>query len=232
MSGREQDPAPLLSRRGRLVLIGACVVAVLIAVAYVTAQASAPGGPPVAQGQVRLGPDPGEPVADYLARLPASLPTPGTRVSALVQLSAEITTAQAATLAPSAVEAVFRVPIPRVQTALRFQLLTGGGEPALTVAQAQALHAAEADAQRQTGRPAAVAAAEAAAYRGPSCACIVALVVQADRAGLDALAATPGVRAVQAAPAGITARELALSPLLPDQATAATPPPDDGPLPS
>jgi hypothetical protein len=46
------------------------------------------------------------------------------------------------------------------------------------------------------------------------------------------VAARPGVRAVHAAPAGVTARELAIAPLLPEQAERVDPPPDDGPVPS
>ncbi|WFG42202.1 hypothetical protein [Pseudonocardia alni] len=76
-----------------------------------------------------------------------------------------------------------------------------------------------------------MAAAERRALADPGCACVVALVVTADRAGLEALAARPGVRGVQAAPAGTGAPELALSPLLPEQTTTASPPPDDGPVP-
>ena len=60
---------------------------------------------------------------------------------------------------------------------------------------------------------------------------MLALVVRADRAALEALAGRPGVRAVHAAPAGVTERELALSPLLPEQIERADPLPDDGPVP-
>ncbi|MCE3554984.1 hypothetical protein LWC33_26465 [Pseudonocardia sp. RS11V-5] len=233
------DEGGLLTRRGRRWLIIACVLAVLAAVGYATAQSralSAGRGPAVAQGQVRLGPDSGEAVSDYLARLPATLPAPGEQALALVQLDREVTTADAAALIGSAApaEVVFRVPIPRVQTALRFETLPAGAPvaAALDTARQRAEHAAGADASRSTDRPAAVARAEAAAYEAGSCACVVALVVSADRAGLEALAAAPGVRAVEAAPAGVTAPELALSPLLPEQTTAATPLPDDGPVPA
>ena len=42
-----------------------------------------------AAGTVRLGPEAGEDVAAYLARLPATLPPEGVRAPALVQLAAE-----------------------------------------------------------------------------------------------------------------------------------------------
>jgi hypothetical protein len=244
------DEGALLTRRGRRWLIVVCVLAVLVAVGYATAQSrslSAGRGPAVGQGQVRLGPASGEPVSDYLARLPATLPPPGQRAPALVQLDRELTTDAAAAVIGSStpVEAVFRVPIPRVQTALRFETLpagapvAGGGAtprpragvaPPPPPARQRAGYAAAADASRLTDRPAAVARAEAGALAGP-CACVVALVVEADRAGLVAIAGSSGVRAVEAAPVGVTAPELALAPLLPEQTTAATPLPDDGPVP-
>ena len=135
---------------------------------------------------------------------------------------------------PAAATAVFRVPLGRVQTALRFEPLEPGlpAAAALQAARDRARFAAASDAGRLSGRPGAVAAAEEAALADPACACVLAVVVRADRAELDALAASPDVRAVQAAPPGTTDRELALSPLLPGQVERADPPPDDAPLPS
>jgi len=49
-------------------------------------------------------------------------------------------------------------------------------------------------------------------------------------AGLGAVVGRPAVRAVEAAPPGTAARELALSPLLPEQTVRADPLPDDGPV--
>ena len=99
------------------------------------------------------------------------------------------------------------------------------------MARGRAAFAAAADASRLTGRPRDVAAAERRAYDDPSCRCVLALVVRADRARLDALAADPSVRAVHAAPPGSRTSDLALAPLLPDQRTASDPLPDDGPVP-
>ena len=129
--------------------------------------------------------------------------------------------------------AVFRVPLPRVQTALRFVELEPGVPPATALdnARVRAERAAAADAGLP-GRPGAVAAAEAAALGRPDCRCVVALVVDGDRAGLAALAGRPPVRAVEAAPPGTAEAELALAPLLPGQTTRADPPPDDGPVPA
>ena len=239
----------------------ACVV-VLLATAWYVGSRFDPPAPRPAAGAVRLGPEPGEAVADYVARLPAELPAPGTPVLALVQFGAELTTEGAMALlggapgpdgaAPvtaaavpvtavpvtavpvTAVSAVFHVPLPRVQTALRFVALDPGPPlpAALGTARERAWFAADADAARRAGRPADVAATEAAALADPACRCVLAVVVRADRAGLELLAARPGVRAVHAAPAGADPVELALSPLLPSQVERADPVPDDGPVPA
>jgi hypothetical protein len=224
-----------MTRNRRLAAYAVCGVILVLVAFYASRQYGGPSGPGPSPGSVRLGPDPGETVADYRARLPAELPPPGASTPALVQLDAEVTPADAAALVGDArvLTAVFRVPIPRVQTALRFQTVDAGvpNPAALDTARQRAGIAAGADAARLGGRPAAVASAEDAAYRGP-CACVVALVVQTDRAGLDALAAAGGVRAVQAAPVGTTPVELALAPLLPEQRESAVPLPDDGPVPA
>ncbi|MCO1655914.1 hypothetical protein [Pseudonocardia humida] len=224
-----------LTWRGRLVVLGVCVAVALLTAWYAGSRftPTAPG-PPV--GSIRLGPDAGQPVADYLALLPERLPPPGQAAPALVQLAAEATTGQAAALVggpAAATVAVFRVPLTRVQTALRFEALDPGlpAAAALDSARLRAQRAAAADAARLADRPRDVAAAEAAALGEPACACVLALVVRADRVALEALAAAQGVRAVDAAPVGATEPELALSPLLPGQVERVDAPPDDGPVP-
>lgn len=215
------------------VLAGLAVVVVLVA--WVAGTEA--GGPSATRspGSVRLGPDPGQPVAEYRAGLARQLPPPGEPVLALVQPVAQLDVRAAAALAgPSpVVTGVFRVPLPRVQTALRFASLAPGAPlpAALDGGRARAEFAAGGDASRRTGRPADVAAVEAAALADPGCRCVLALVVRADRAGLDALAGRPGVRAVHAAPPGVVPVELALAPLLPVQVQRADPVPDDGVLP-
>ena len=225
-----------MTTRRRILLYVTCL-AVLLGVAwYAGSGSSSSGPPPSATGSVRLGPDPGTAVADYLATLPGDLPAPGVTVPALVQLDAEVTGPQAVALAADGTlaEVVWRVPLPRVQTALRFEPLDDGVPPATAVdtARQRAALAAQADADRRTGRPGAVAAAEQAALARPGCGCVVALVVEADRTVLEALATRPGVRAVQAAPAGARLTDLALAPLLPEQTERADPLPDDGPVPT
>jgi hypothetical protein len=226
-----------VTRNRRLAAVLGCVAVALLAAWYAGAQ-FAPPAPAPPTGSVRLGPEPGEGVAGYLARLPAELPPPGTAALALVQFAAERAVADAAGVAAAApgatIEtAVLRVPVTRVQTALRFERLDPGvpAPAALDTARERAQMQATADADRLTGRPRDVAVVEAAALADPGCGCVLALVVDADRAGLDALAALPGVRAVHAAPPGVTARELALAPLLPEQEDRADPLPDDGAVP-
>lgn len=217
---------------------------VVAGVALVAARQSMLGAPAgtASTDAERLGPEPGQRVAAYLAALPGRLPPPGAApVPALVQLTAATDAAAAAGMTGRAlpVKAVFRVTLTRVQTALRFQPLSPVDEPdpvagrtrQLTLAQADARRSAEIDAARLTGRPARVAAAEAAALASPGCRCVVALLVDGDRAALDALVRAPGVRAVDAAPVGTPVDGVALSPLLPEQSATAGPVPDDGPLP-
>lgn len=222
-----------LTARGRVAVLAGCAVVALLVALYAAAQVRT--GPAVPTGSVRLGPDAGEDVAAYAARARASLPASGTTALALVQFTAGRTVADAAAVGATPVEAVLRVPIPRVQTALRFEPLPAGSPvaAALDAARQRAAFDARAAATRTTpdARAAAVAAAEATALDRPGCPCVTALVVSADGTALRALAAAPLVRVVEAAPPGTTLPELALSPLLPEQAVRADPLPDDGPVP-
>jgi hypothetical protein len=211
-------------------VLAACLL-VVTAAAVVAVRPDTTPAP--SAGAVRLGPEPGEAVAAYRARLPSSLPPPdGARAPALVQLDVELTTADAAAVVAgtSPRVAVFRVPLPRVQTALRFAALEEGVPRALDNARARAQQAAATDAARLAGRAGAVAAAEARALADPACRCVLAVLVDADRGGLEAVAARPGVRAVEAAPPDTV--DPALAPLLPEQTARADPPPDDGPVPA
>ncbi|HSK57415.1 MAG TPA: hypothetical protein VK935_00035, partial [Actinomycetospora sp.] len=101
----------------------------------------------------------------------------------------------------------------------------------------QAANRARVQARTSQGRPAAAAATESARL-ATGCACIVALVVEADPTALAPLRARPGVRAVEVAPAGARIGALAVSPLLPSQTDDGRDPPetvgpvpDDGPVP-
>jgi hypothetical protein len=212
-------------------VLAVCVVVALVAAWYAGTHRTPVTGSTA--GAVRLGPEPGEDVGGYLARLPETLPADGVIAPALVQLTEEMGTADAlaAVAGTTARTVVFRVPLPRVQTALRFVALEDGVPvaAALDNARGRAEQAAAADAQRLTGRAAAVAAAEDRALLDPACRCVPAVLVDGDRAALTAVAGRAGVRAVEAAPPGTV--DPALGPLLPEQTVRADPPPDDGPVP-
>jgi hypothetical protein len=223
-------------RRWRLGVVVACVVLALGTAWYAGSQVPRSGPPAPPAGSVRLGPDAGEDVAGYLARIPADLPPSGPTVLALVQFGSGRTAADAVAAAAGAepVTAVFRVPIPRVQTAFAFEDLEPQVPAAIAVesARQRAAAAAAGRADASGDRQRAVAAAERAALSEGRCACVIALVVRGSRTVLDTVAARPGVRAVQAAPPGTVPVELALSPLLPEQTDRADPPPDDGLVPT
>ncbi|WP_051341666.1 hypothetical protein [Pseudonocardia spinosispora] len=218
-----------------------CIAVVLLGVAWVAGQR--PGGAeravPRSLDAVRLGPDPGESIDAYLAGLPARLPT-GAPVPALVQFTHELSVPDTVIALDGVVPAtaVFRVPLNRVQTALRFVPLQPVTEPdpgsvtgrRLDIAQETAQRTAQREALRATGRAAAVARYEAGQL-GTSCRCVLAVLVLGDRAALTALSTRPGVRAVDAAPSGTPTTGVALAPLLPEQTTVAAPVPDDGPVP-
>jgi hypothetical protein len=226
---------PVMTARRRLAVLAACIVVAALLAWYGATRFTPSDAPPPDVGSVRLGPEPGDDVTSYLAKLPAQLPPPGVRTLALVQFGNELTAPEAlAAVGGSEIdEAVLRVPLTRVQTALRFEPLEPGvaQATALDTARQRAQMQATADAGRLAGRPRDVAAAEAAALSEPGCRCTLALVVRSDRAGLQAVAARSGVRAVEAAPPDATIRELALAPLLPEQTEHVDPPPDDGPVP-
>lgn len=205
--------------------------------------APTPGGAPRAQESARLGPAPGQSVGDYLDGLPGRLPAAGGRpVPALIQFAGERDTDDVAALLAAAnatpTRVVFRVPLPRVQTALRFEQLTHVDESSpleaarrrLTLARDAAARQAAAEASRGTGRQRSVARYEAVELAGP-CRCVVAVLAIGDRAALTTLASRPGVRAVDAAPLGAQPGEVAVTPLLPEQTGTVGPLPDDGPVP-
>lgn len=228
----------------------ALVAAVVAVVALVTAWAAglqlsppAPGG----TDAVRLGPTSGEPVDAYLSRVrsaPAAAADPADPAPrlALVQFAGGLDADAAARVLPpgvTAVQAVFRLDLPRVQTAVRRLSLTVIGGPdapgavadAVRAAETQAANQARAQARASDGRAGAVATTEADALSA-RCACVLALVVRGAPAALGAVAGREGVRAVEVAPPAARPEALAVSPLLPEQTAGSVvgPVPDDGPV--
>jgi hypothetical protein len=214
----------------------AVLVVLFVALGIAVVVAGQPDEPLPVAGVQRLGPEVGEPVADYLRRAGASLPAAGSEpVWALVQLEGYLKPGPAAELTQGVrlSRVVFRVPLPRVQTALIIRDLPGQrpvAELTEVLRSAAQDRAAVASWQVPGGRPAAVAAAEAAQLRG-GCACVVALLVFGDGEALQAVVARPGVRAVHAASPDTPLRDVAIAPLLPEQVDLVGPVPDDGAVP-
>jgi hypothetical protein len=211
------------------------VLAVLFAVFGVTVVVAGHHGEPMHSGVQRLGPEAGESVAPYLRRAGASLPTGiSGPVWALVELDGYLTPEPAAELVRGVrlSRVILRVALPRVQTALIIRDLPGQ-RPVTELAEAERSAAQDrltASREATGGRPAAVAAAEAAQLRS-GCACVLALLAYGDGDALRTVAGRPGVRAVHAALPDTPLQDLAISPLLPEQVDSAGPVPDDGPVP-
>lgn len=223
-----------MSSRARWTVLGV-LLAVLLGTAAVAGRSDAPAPLP---GGERLGPEPGEAVADYLPRAAASLPPRDAgAVWALVQLTGYLDAGAAAGLTGEVrvSRVLLRVPLPRVQTAILARDVAGQ-RPAAEIAaamRAAAAQRASAAAHARAGgrdRAAAMAAAEAERLRA-GCACVLALLVRADRAALQELAGAQRVRAVHASPPGTALAGVATAPLLPEQTEQAGPVPDDGPVP-
>ncbi|PVZ08905.1 hypothetical protein [Actinomycetospora cinnamomea] len=229
-----------------MAVVLAVVLVVALATAWVAGSSSAPGEGTGSTDATRLGPGAGETVAGYLGRARTVPPgPPGPRPALVAFTTGQDPAGAAAALAGVGVrEAVFRVPLPRVQTALRRVSVDDTGAvdlaTALRLAETQAANRAGELARTGQGRPATVAATESARLAA-GCACIVAAVVEIDpagRPGVPALTARPGVRAVEVAPPGARIGALAVSPLLPEQTDDGRDPPetvgpvpDDGPVP-
>ncbi|MGH3888248.1 MAG: hypothetical protein ACRDSZ_17065, partial [Pseudonocardiaceae bacterium] len=95
--------------------------ALFVALGVTVVVAGQPGQPLPVAGVQRLGPEGGEPVADYLRRAATSLPAAQSgSVWALVQLQDYLKPEPAAELTQGVrlSRVVLRVPLPRVQTAL------------------------------------------------------------------------------------------------------------------
>ena len=224
----------------------------LLVVLLVTAwaagsQRSGPAPDAGSTDAVRLGPATGEDVTAYLART-ATVPDAADASPrlALVQFDASLApeAAAAAVAGTTPLQAVVRVPLPRVQTALhRVDLLPATPDAAFRAALTTGGQEVVPDASRpvtgnaEQDRRVLVARSELAALGRPNCACVVAAVVRVDPAALPAVRATVGVRAVDVAPPGTSRARLAVSPLLPDQGPGRPdgpvvgPVPDDGPIP-
>lgn len=187
-----------------------------------------------------LGPEPGQPVTEYLDEARAGLATADGARWALLTLDPPADPAAVADLLSGRVvpgvrvsgvrvsEVLLQVPLPRVQTPLRTVAMADQGDrrAGLLAAWARAAGTLSPGPDR-AGR---VAAYSATRLR-TGCACAVGLLLHARADVLRALGEADGVRAVQAAPAGVGYGGLSVRPLLPTHTVTVTPGPDDGPVP-
>ncbi|WP_328392221.1 hypothetical protein [Nocardia sp. NBC_00416] len=183
----------------------------------------------------RLGPDQGEPVAEYLDRAGESLsgPDDGDRW-ALVSFTDYRPAAELRNRVGDlrVGQALYQVPLPRVATPLVAVQVPGSDAALLRSGDDAAWQLA--DQLRYTVADERTAATlEVAVSRlRAGCACAPGAIVRAPLPRLRELADRPGIRAVQALPADATAGRFAVAPLLPDSTDPVGPPPDDGPVPT
>lgn len=179
----------------------------------------------------RLGPERGEPVADYLAQAHDSLSGSDTDEHwALVSFTEPLTSDQipAHSGGLRIADAIHHVSIPRVHTPIVTIQLPAGDAVAIASADSAAWQLlAQHPADERTDRVTAVSVARLRA----GCACTVGLVVRGQLPQLRNLATQNGIRAVQALPADAVATSFAIVPLLPEYQDLALPGPDDGPVP-
>ncbi|WP_245401286.1 hypothetical protein [Nocardia albiluteola] len=179
----------------------------------------------------RLGPDSGEPVADYLARARESLSgTENAEHWALVSFSAGVTPDRIPESVPGLriSNVIYDVPIDRVYTP-PITVPVPAGDAAATASATAAAGALE-NTETSDDRTRRIAAVMATRLHA-GCACAVNLVVRGRLDQLRTLTTHAGVRAVQALPPDAAADTFAIVPLLPEQTGLAVPGPDDGPVP-
>ncbi|WP_051499162.1 hypothetical protein [Nocardia sp. BMG51109] len=180
----------------------------------------------------RLGPESGERIDDYLARARDSLSgaDAGERW-ALVSFGGGVAVdrvpEQAAGLRISQV--IYHVPLDRVYTPAITVPVPAGDAAALASLRAAA---GAMDNALPAGERADRTAAVVAARLHAGCDCAVGMVVRGRLDRLRDLASHTGIRAVEALPPDAAAGAFAVTPLLPEQVDAATPEPDDGPVPA
>lgn len=179
----------------------------------------------------RLGPENGEPVADYLTFARETLQgSDSGKHWALMSFGSGITAARipefTAGLRVSRV--LYHVPLDRVATPVITVVVPSN--PAVAAASQTAAADMVAATQAFSERSNRTNAVVAARLRG-NCACLVGLVLHGTLPELRSLAALPGVRAVEALPADASAGVFAVAPLLPEHAEYVKPGPDDGPVP-
>ncbi|MFD6355244.1 hypothetical protein [Nocardia tengchongensis] len=213
-------------RRAGFVIAAALLVALIVVLGW----AIPPRAAIIATD--RLGPESGEPVADYLARAQQSLA--GTDAAgrwALLSFTDGVTAARIPEFSGGLriSEVDYHVAVDRVATPI-IAIGVPAGEAA-AVASVKSAAAQMESTDTFDARSTQVKNLVATRLRA-GCACVVGVVLYGPPAELRTLAAQPGIRAVEALPADASAAVFAVSPLLPEQREAAVPGPDDGPVPA
>ncbi|MCC8927728.1 hypothetical protein [Rhodococcus sp. I2R] len=180
----------------------------------------------------RLGPDSGEPVADYLARAEESRDTDSTEPRwGSVSFDRELTAEQAYAVADGIriSQVLVRVPLDRVQTPI---LTVGVSGSARSVLNSTVRAASQVQGSFGVGDREAQIAAVSQQRLLDGCACVVTVVVRGTAAELTEVADRADVRAVQALPPDVVSGKFAVEPLLPEYVDVVAPLPDDGDVPS
>ncbi|MFG1900473.1 hypothetical protein ACQP0I_22775 [Micromonospora carbonacea] len=250
-AGRPDSRAPAPRRPRALAVAALLSVAAVLAAAGWVGRHDRPAGDRTVGEVTRVGVPAGASIPAYLraaaaelAALPAGGSPAGTY--ALVSFGDYLAPDRLADVLAGAevVEVVARAPLPGRQTEivrLRAQRLpqdvvagmagvAGRKDREAADQRAQAAAADDAELRRAYETGALVAAGEAAAYRA-GCGCAYAAVVRAAPDALRALAARPGVRAVDPAPELSRLDRTVVTPPLPEQRDVARPPADAGPTP-
>lgn len=188
-------------------------------------------------GTDALGPESGELVASYLERADASLTNADADAGesgprwALASFEAPITTSGLLDVVGDlrVSQVLFRVPVERVQTPI---VAVPVPDNDVAVARAPAVAAARLQAGIVGHDRSSQVAAYSADRLSAGCACVVGATVRGSLDQLRALAAVPGVRAVEALPGDAVAGAFSVNPLLPTQTASVVPGPDDGTVPA
>ncbi|MQY21262.1 hypothetical protein [Nocardia macrotermitis] len=217
--------------RERLRIAGFAGAAVVLVVLIPILGWAGPPRPAVI-GTDRLGPDSGEPVADYLARARDSLRGDDSGEHwALVTLTAGIVPNDIPkTVAGLRVsQVIYHVPINHVYTP-PITVPTPADDTAV-IASARAAAGALDASESFDARTAQTTAVMAARLHIP-CRCAVDLIIRGTLPELRTLTTHPNIRSVEALPPNASAGAFAIFPLLPEQTDTVTPGPDDGSVPA
>ncbi|WP_299576756.1 hypothetical protein [uncultured Williamsia sp.] len=213
--------------------IGAVVVAVVVVIAglYWLGATHPPRSSGVATDS--LGPDSGEPVADYVASSQRGLARATGVRWALVSLRTAVddATARSVIAGTTPAQVALHVPIPDVATPTAVVPVTPDAG-SFTTARELAVSRLDTDGGPvDADRGTAVDEVVTQRLRA-SCACVAGVVVRGTAERLRTIATDPRVRVVQVLPADAGGGRFAVVPLLPEQTVGAAPLPDTGAVPA